>query len=298
MNSGKTSYRGTKWLALSLVGAVSTMGALGACSSTPAENAASEEATIEQAADEGDDEAIIGECDGATVYLVRHGETIFNSNHLASGWSDSPLTPEGEEQALATGEALADLDFDSVLMSDLGRTRQTAALVLEGAGSSVEPTPVPELREFYFGGFEGQPDEVLWGTTLQHLGLEIDEDSCAQPGNLWTCEGVAEFMQNVDVADLYDAIAASDPMGLAEDSATNDARMNKAMDIIEKEIGGNECANILVVSHGMTIGGLATLFEPSINGGGGQVGNGSVTTLKYRDGEFALEGFAVPVEDR
>lgn len=269
--------------------------ALGACSNSPTNDNQSSggpsdtDQTPAAAACEGDE---------ATVYLVRHGETIFNANHLASGWSDSALTPEGEKQALATGEALADIDFDTVLMSDLGRTRQTAALVLEGAGSTVDPIPVPELREFNFGGFEGQPDPVLWGTTLKSLGLVVDESKCAEPGNLFTCEGIAEFMGKTKASDLYDAIAASDPMGLAEDFAANDARMKRAMDVIEGEIGTNTCANVLVVSHGMTIGGLATLLDPSINGGGGQVGNGSVTTFTYKDGEFALDGFAVPASER
>ena len=32
------------------------------------------------------------------LYLLRHGQTLFNSKHLISGWSDSPLTEKGIEQ--------------------------------------------------------------------------------------------------------------------------------------------------------------------------------------------------------
>ena len=34
-----------------------------------------------------------------TVYLLRHGQTFFNRYNKMQGWSDSPLTPEGEEVA-------------------------------------------------------------------------------------------------------------------------------------------------------------------------------------------------------
>ena len=32
------------------------------------------------------------------LYLLRHGQTLFNSKHLISGWSDSPLTEKGIEE--------------------------------------------------------------------------------------------------------------------------------------------------------------------------------------------------------
>lgn len=37
------------------------------------------------------------------LYLLRHGQTLFNSKHLISGWSDSPLTEKGIEQARRAG---------------------------------------------------------------------------------------------------------------------------------------------------------------------------------------------------
>ena len=33
-----------------------------------------------------------------TLYLMRHGETLFNSQHRIQGWSDSPLTSKGIKQ--------------------------------------------------------------------------------------------------------------------------------------------------------------------------------------------------------
>ncbi|WP_165437759.1 histidine phosphatase family protein, partial [Streptococcus ruminantium] len=30
-----------------------------------------------------------------TIYLMRHGETLFNTQKRVQGWSDSPLTEKG-----------------------------------------------------------------------------------------------------------------------------------------------------------------------------------------------------------
>lgn len=37
------------------------------------------------------------------LYLVRHGQTIFNLKRIIQGWSDSPLTQLGCDQAARAG---------------------------------------------------------------------------------------------------------------------------------------------------------------------------------------------------
>lgn len=61
--------------------------------------------------------------------LVRHAETVWNRARLIQGQSDSPLTPEGRDQARDWAERLRDLGWDRMLASDLGRARETAALL-------------------------------------------------------------------------------------------------------------------------------------------------------------------------
>ena len=34
-----------------------------------------------------------------TLYLMRHGQTLFNLQHKIQGWCDSPLTELGIKQA-------------------------------------------------------------------------------------------------------------------------------------------------------------------------------------------------------
>lgn len=40
------------------------------------------------------------------LYLVRHGETLFNKRRKIQGWCDSPLTPLGIQQAKEVKEKL------------------------------------------------------------------------------------------------------------------------------------------------------------------------------------------------
>ena len=38
-----------------------------------------------------------------TLYLMRHGQTLFNLQHKIQGWCDAPLTPLGIKQAQNIG---------------------------------------------------------------------------------------------------------------------------------------------------------------------------------------------------
>lgn len=40
------------------------------------------------------------------IYLVRHGQTFFNIYNKLQGWSNSPLTMKGKEDAKVAGEKL------------------------------------------------------------------------------------------------------------------------------------------------------------------------------------------------
>ena len=48
------------------------------------------------------------------LYLVRHGKTMFNTIGRAQGWSDTPLTAEGERgiQELGIGLRESGLQFE------------------------------------------------------------------------------------------------------------------------------------------------------------------------------------------
>lgn len=87
-------------------------------------------------------------------YLVRHGQTIWNTKKIMQGHLDSPLTAEGEKQAAQTGQQLQDVNFDQVFSSDLGRAYQTAQIIAANQDVQIKTTRL--LRETNIGPFSGK----------------------------------------------------------------------------------------------------------------------------------------------
>ncbi|MHB8156286.1 MAG: histidine phosphatase family protein, partial [Desulfocucumaceae bacterium] len=65
------------------------------------------------------------------VFLVRHGETIWNSEQKLQGHADIPLSDKGRQQAKALAERLAPRSISAVYCSDLGRAVETASQIAE-----------------------------------------------------------------------------------------------------------------------------------------------------------------------
>src|SRR3954463_8140677 len=70
----------------------------------------------------------------APLYMLRHGETAWNTERRMQGTKNSALTERGRAQALAMGRALKlELARDPgptvFLRSPLGRTRETSEIV-------------------------------------------------------------------------------------------------------------------------------------------------------------------------
>lgn len=59
------------------------------------------------------------------LYLVRHGETENNKKHYFSGWSETPLSEKGIEDAKKAGAGLRSVPYDKIYVSNLTRALQT-----------------------------------------------------------------------------------------------------------------------------------------------------------------------------
>ncbi len=96
------------------------------------------------------------------ILLLRHGQSVWNSQRRWQGTADSPLTALGREQARAAGRVLAGLgaSFAGVWSSDLRRASQTADIIARTLDLG-EPVIDPRLREAHAGEWEGMtPDEI------------------------------------------------------------------------------------------------------------------------------------------
>lgn len=86
-----------------------------------------------------------------TIYMVRHGETKLNQKKVYYGWTDEPLSPEGEEQCRKLKEKLANIHFDAVLTSPLKRTVYSAGII---SGMQDNIFIYEDLKELNFGKWE------------------------------------------------------------------------------------------------------------------------------------------------
>ncbi len=60
-----------------------------------------------------------------TIFLVRHGETNFNSINIILGQCNEPLNITGQLQAKNLYKQIKDIDFEIAICSALQRTEQT-----------------------------------------------------------------------------------------------------------------------------------------------------------------------------
>ncbi len=154
------------------------------------------------------------------VYLVRHGETLWNAARRIQGQSDSALTDNGEQQAYQVGERAKNLGITHIIASDLGRTRRTAEIIADACGCEVRFDA--RLRELNMGVLEQRQldsltaEEEQWRKSL----LDGTEDGRIPQG-----ESMQEMAQ----------------------------RMQQALNACRELPAGSRP---LLVSHGMALGGL------------------------------------------
>jgi probable phosphoglycerate mutase len=111
------------------------------------------------------------------VLLLRHGSTVHSHEGRFSGRNDLPLDAVGRREADAIAEHIARLGpIDGVVSSPLRRARETAQVLVDRVGGSVEIHE--DLIETEFGEWEG---------------LTIDEAHVKSPDLL------AEWLRSSDV---------------------------------------------------------------------------------------------------
>ena len=205
------------------------------------------------------------------LYLVRHGQTIFNYYKRMQGWSDSPLTQQGILDAQMAGENLANIKFDHVFHSDTMRTQKTCAEILKkNKLTAAKPQEIRNFREQNFGYFEGCDDNQAW--------LMI--------GAAHGCSNFRDIMQKYSLQQSRNFIKQADPFHDAEDDAQFWTRVKIGFDYLRKIAQSDE--KILVVSHGMTIASIVHLFAPEIDYFNNGVKNGSVTKLEIDNHNFKV----------
>lgn len=151
------------------------------------------------------------------LYIIRHGQTVWNKEGRLQGSTDIMLNEDGIRLAKLTGEALKDVYFDRIYSSPLTRAYDTACYIR--GGRDIEIIRDDRIRELCFGNLEGQ----------KMADMRKDPES--------------HFTHFFDAPELY----VPDEKG-----ETLDALRARAADFLETEIEAheNEYRRVMIVAHG------------------------------------------------
>ena len=114
------------------------------------------------------------------LLLIRHGQTMANEKKLYCGWTDVPITEEGEKKLrdLKHSSIYPDISKYHVFTSGLLRTEQTLQILF----GNVKHKKLPEFREMNFGDFEMQSYEELKLNGLYKMWVDGDNKYKKTPG--------------------------------------------------------------------------------------------------------------------
>ena len=125
------------------------------------------------------------------LYLMRHGQTLFNVRRKIQGWCDSPLTELGKQQALKAKEILKYF-FDHFYSSTSERCCDTIELII---GDQYYKR-LKGLKERNFGIFEGESedlnpnfDDFGYDDLFPHYGGEKRRCTKKIKRNTYRCDG-------------------------------------------------------------------------------------------------------------
>jgi broad specificity phosphatase PhoE len=213
-----------------------------------------------------------------TLYITRHGKTLLNTTNRVQGWADSPLTEQGKDVAIKLGKGLKTekIQFDGIFSGDSGRHIQTTTLILQNNGQAERKfEQMPELREWNYGGFEGELNQVLGDLAAKQLGYPSYEVFFESE----------ELNKHEKLANTY---AQLDSYHLAENYQQISDRITKGFDKIIKKAQKEKFQTVLVVSSGDTIMTFLEHLDPKVIPTSG-LANASVTTVVYQDGQYTVK---------
>ena len=90
------------------------------------------------------------------LYLIRHGQSIYNLENRFTGWKDVDLTDLGTSQAKEAAKLLQDESFDLAFTSNLYRAQKTLDIILGELNMSLDVIKNEALNERDYGDLVSQ----------------------------------------------------------------------------------------------------------------------------------------------
>jgi probable phosphoglycerate mutase len=202
------------------------------------------------------------------LHLVRHGQTYFNRYNRLQGWSSSPLTQSGIDDAHKAGEKLKSVRFAGAFCSDTTRAEQTAQAILdlnEDQNSVTQATSAMFFREQFYGYFEGQDMEMSWYAAGAPHGAKTYN----------------EIVEKFGLAASKDFLKQADPFHDAECEEEYWERQALGFDLIARDESLSDGDDVLLISHGNTLLSIMHRFAGAGYDLSERPANGSVTVLDF-----------------
>ena len=99
---------------------------------------------------------MIGKLSNNNLFLIRHGQSIYNLENRFTGWKDVELTDLGISQATEAGQILSKITFDLCYTSNLKRAQNTLNLMLKEMNQNPKIIKDMALNERDYGDLIGQ----------------------------------------------------------------------------------------------------------------------------------------------
>lgn len=119
---------------------------------------------------------------GCRIYLVRHGQTVMNTQVRFRGRRDVPLDAVGRREALAAAAGLSRCGLSAVYASPLDRAADVGLAIAAAAGLT-EVGTVDDLVNLDYGEWEGLTKEECVAASPEEFGRYLrDPEAAACPG--------------------------------------------------------------------------------------------------------------------
>ncbi|MCH4158526.1 MAG: phosphoglycerate mutase family protein [Bifidobacterium minimum] len=203
------------------------------------------------------------------LHLVRHGQTYFNRYNRLQGWSNSPLTDQGESDARHAAEKLSGIDFAAAYCSDTTRAVTTARVILDANERAGHARPAlttsKAFREQFYGYFEGRDmSEAWWAAGAPHGSPTY-----------------AAIVRDHGLSATRDFLKQADPFHDAESDEEYWRRIESGFSLIASNPHLRDGDHVLQISHGNTLLSLINRFGPSDHAATERPANGSVTVIGF-----------------
>ena len=128
------------------------------------------------------------------LYVVRHGETIWNVERKVQGITDIPLTEKGKKDAEELQELISALNIDVVISSPLERARETAKILID---SKLPVNTDDRIKERDWGMNEGALIDTIdrWDCWDVILNTKVQNIECIQD----FMDRVSNFIEEIKI---------------------------------------------------------------------------------------------------